>query len=287
MSTHEAFFLLIVLFVGCFFGFVEAVPIKVLVSLQSEVEFVQAVGQDRVEVMPVIPAGSFHEYYEPSARLMQFLSSASLYIKNGYLPFEIKQIPVFKKMNKRLKIVDGNALMKWQRYEPVDASDEVMPVDPHVWLSPKTVVDQVTIICDELSRLDPDFKPFYQMNRDVYIQKLKRLDSQIARLLQKTTHKHFLTMHPSFGYFCQAYGLTQISVEEADKALTPQHYKELVDGVRSLRIPVLVVERSSASDMSKKLARSLGVRTIVMDTASTNYVSSMVSFALKLSQALR
>ena len=261
-------------------------PIRIAVSLQPQIEFVKAVGQERVEVQALIPAGSPHEYYEPSVRLIQFLSSAQFYIKNGHLPFEGAQLKRLLSLNRTLKVIEGNPNVSWLHYPSLDPLDTTA-IDPHIWMSPKMVVAQVHLICDLLCKLDPDYRPFYQLNRDQYCDKLAKLDQKIHRLFSKTSSKKFLTLHPSFGYFCQEYGLEQVCVDEEGKSPTPHHIRRILDLSKQSNIHVVVVEKSMGKDAAKALTSATNGVILTCDPMSNTYIASLLSFSVQLSRHLK
>ena len=67
--------------------------------------------------------------------------------------------------------------------------------DPHIWLSPKRAKIMVQVIADEMSNIDSQNKDTYQKNAKSYIEKLDKLDKEIATAFEGLQNKKIVVFH--------------------------------------------------------------------------------------------
>ena len=84
--------------------------------------------------------------------------------------------------------------------------------DPHVWLDPVLVVQQVLNIRDALAAADPDNAETYEENAATYISKLDELHDEYATTLSDCRHDTIVTFHAAFAYLVERYGFETVSL---------------------------------------------------------------------------
>ncbi len=176
----------------------------IAVSIVPQATFVKEVAGDLVNIVTMIPPGMSPANYAPTPQEMEQISKSSLYFTIG-VPTETANIlPTATSLNQRIKIISLNDEVAKEYPEREIASQTR---DPHIWLSPKRVKIMVKSISRELSVIDPQNKEIYEKNAFEYINKLDRLDLDIANSLKNLSNKAFIVYHPAFGYFADDYGL--------------------------------------------------------------------------------
>ena len=227
--------------------------LHVAASFYPMAEFARQAGGSHVTVTTLVPDGTEPHDWEPTARDLGRMATAALFVYNGgvesWAPKAIEAIGKGK----------VNALEAGQGMIEGD--------DPHVWVSPRRAAREVTVIRDELIRLDPEHKADYERNTAAYVAKLERLDLELARTAAAAKRKEFVTTHAAFGYLAKDYGLTQIPVlgmnPEAEPS--PAELARLVRLIREQGIRYVFFETLVSPKVAETLARSAGVRTLVLN----------------------
>jgi len=250
----------------------------VAVSIVPEQTFVQAVAGDLVEVITMIPSGSSPETYEPTPLEMEKFSDADVYFAIGVPAEETNILPNAQGMN----IVMLNEEVA-KTYPTLMLGDEA---DPHIWLSIKRVKLMITLIADELGRLDPDNQATYQQNAEAYIASLDDTDVMIRDLLANDVGSKFIVYHPAFGYFANEYGLEMFSLEEEGKEATPQHLQEMIDLAKSENIKVIFYQSEIDSSQSEAYAEEVNGIATQLEPLSGDYINNLIKMASTISEAL-
>jgi zinc transport system substrate-binding protein len=162
------------------------------------------------------------------------------------------------------------------------------PMDPHVWLSPPLVIIQAAHIADGLSAIDPDNRDEYRKNCLEFLTEIDRLDNELKTLFAgDETQKKFLVFHPSWGYFADAYGLDQISIEIEGKAPKAREVKNLIDFARQQQIRVIFVQPQFSRKQAEIISREIDGRLVPADPLAENWLENIRSVALSIKEAVQ
>ncbi|MBF0592330.1 MAG: zinc ABC transporter substrate-binding protein [Nitrospirae bacterium] len=171
--------------------------VGVTASFYPLAHFARQVGGDLVQVTNVTPTGVEPHEFEP--RPMD--------IKNAFAS--------------RLFIFNGGGLDPWAQKLQGDLQTKGVTTlcmacqlnkhtDPHFWLDPVLAIEEVRLIRDNLSKLDPQNETTYKKNSDEYIKKLTTLDSNFREGLKTCQHHEIVVTHNAFSYLAQRYNLKTI-----------------------------------------------------------------------------
>lgn len=281
---------LILFFVLIFFNLSHANQINLAVSILPQKYFVQKIGGQQVKVMVMVQPGDNPATYEPKPSQMVALSKASLYMTIG-VPFEQVWLDKFRSTNPDLKIIETaqgiekRDMAKTYSYssQEQDNKSKVMK-DPHTWLSPPLVRIMAANIRDGLIRFDPAHKNIYRENFYRFVKEINQLDKQILEIFQKQDHKFsFLVYHPSWGYFAQAYGLRQETIEIMGKSPSPKQLSQLIQMARKKNIQAIFVQPQFSQKSAKTIAQNVGAEVISIDPLALNWKKNL----LQVSQAIQ
>lgn len=205
--------------------------LNIVASFYPIFEFVKQIGGDRVAVTSLIPVGVEPHDYEPTIQQIQNAESADAIFFNG-LGFE----------SSWLSRIDNNNLVDTSLGANITNTGNA--IDPHIWLDPILVKNQVKNIEKALIELDPENKEYYQNNAINFTTALGSLDALIRSTLQTCDKKDFIAFHDAFSYFANRYGLKQHSIQGAspEGEVLPQRIQEIVELARDLGINVLYSE---------------------------------------------
>lgn len=252
------------------------------------------VGED-VAVFSIVPEGYSPETYEPSPQEMQQLVGAKLVILNGLLPYEKNIERTLSESNPDILIVklsdslDESQLLSLEHMH--DGEEEISDNqegeeaqhDPHTWLSPKLVIQQIPAILIALQQIDPEHTDTYVNNAVGLVTDLEALSAEITAQLQKHWGRSFLVYHPAFGYYAEEYSLKQRFVEVEGKEPSATEVKEVLELVASERITVVYLEKQFATRTAEALAQELHVPVEYVNPLAADYFESLRTFTSQLS----
>lgn len=212
---------------------------------------------EKVNLMNITPPGIEPHDYEPTPQDVINLTTADLVIINGLglEPWESKLTPELKEADiPTLKISDHLA-------------KEQIQSDPHLWLDPTLHGKTVTIIAEELAKLDPQNSQLYQKNAASYREKLLSLDTGFVRSLKNCKHKTFITGHSAFAYLARRYDLTMLPIAgltpEAEPS--PREMAQIAKLVKEKGIHFILTESLTSPKIAQTIATSTKAQTLVLN----------------------
>jgi len=252
----------------------------IAVSIVPQAAIVEAIAEDKVDVITLIPPGYSPGNYEPSAKTMEEMSHASVYFTIG-VPTE-----------------SGNILPDIEDIEVVHLETLVAEIypdltfsgggrDPHIWLSINRIKVMVEIITDKLAVIDPENASLYQINANVFIAELNETQDQIEEIFSDITMNKFIVFHPSFGYFADEYGLDMISLEEDGKEATAAHLQEVIDLAELYEIGYVFHQAEIDSTQVQSFAEEIEAVVVTLYPLSEDFCANMVSMAEAIREAMR
>ena len=257
--------------------------IGVGVSIGPEVEWVNAVGGDKVSVTLMVPEGSDPHTYEPLPSQLAQVSDAKMYVEIGTpLEFETNYMDKIKSANPDMLIVNASQGIQ---LIPNSAENESDTKDPHDWTDPKNAMIMVNNIYNGLVQVDPKDKDYFQKNRDQYIQQLQELDENTTKLLKGKKNTDILVYHPAFGYYAKDYNLTEVGAMLNDEEPSPQRIAKMVDIAQQNNITVLFNEPQYDPKFMQSIASQVGGQVLTVNDLDEHYIQNMMNIARAFSKA--
>ncbi|WP_319541362.1 metal ABC transporter solute-binding protein, Zn/Mn family [uncultured Pseudodesulfovibrio sp.] len=275
---------------------IPAQAMSVTVSIAPLKYFSEYIGGDRVQVEVMVAPGASPATYEPKPRQMVSLTKSKLYIAIG-VPFERAWLPRMKSANPDMIVVDSTAGMHMlpmishhhesEGEEPhaVEHSHGIM--DPHVWNSPRMARELAANILSALIQADAEGSPVYQKNYGRLMAKIDAVDTEIKGILKGAQGKHFLTYHPSWGYFARDYGLVQVPVELEGKEPGPKDLAEVIALAKEESITAIIVQPQFSDKSAQTIADAIGGQVVVADPLAENWADNLVAIARQFSTTFR
>jgi zinc transport system substrate-binding protein len=257
--------------------------IGVAVTIGPEVEWVNAVGGDKVSVTLMVPEGSDPHTYEPLPSQLARVSDAKMYVEIGTpLEFETNYMDKIGSTNPDMLIVNASQGIQ---LIPNSAENESTTMDPHVWTDPKNAMIMVNNIYNGLVQVDPKDKAYFQKNRDQYISQLQELDKNTTKMLKGKQKTDILIYHPSFGYYAKDYNLTQVGAMINDEEPSPQRITMMVDIAKQNNITVLFNEPQYDPKFMQSIASQVGGQVLTVNDLDEHYIQNMMNVATQFSKA--
>lgn len=281
----------------CGLQVVGAETMVLFVSVVPQLEAVRRIGGDRVRVEALVPPGASPELYQPDARRLVALSRARALLCIG-APLEKALLPKVRKNFPSVAIVDLSAGMGYRRLTDAEAggadhgADDdhdhgVGEADPHVWLSIGNMVTHAANVTQALCEMDPAGAAGYRQRGREYGDELRRLDERLRGQLAPLAGVAVMVFHPAFGYFLDAYGLEQLTVESGGKEPGPRQLTELLRRAQARRVRAIFVQPQFNDRSARALAHSLGVAVREWDPLPDPYLAGMERMAAVLLDAHR
>lgn len=240
----------------------EASKVKVAVTFNAMKEFVGAVGGDKVEISTIIPDGTEPHDFEPKARDLVGLSTAQVFVYNGFGMEAWVKDAIAAANNKNLIVVEASSEATPITNTDEEEIEEHGQYDPHIWLSLKGAETQVKNIKDALVKADPSNGDYYENNCNDYVSQLESLYSEYKEKFDSVQKKSFVTGHAAFAYLCQDFGLNQNSVEDvfAEGEPRAQQLTELVEYCKENNVTTIFAEEMASPEVSQTLANEVGAK---------------------------
>ena len=249
--------------------------LNIVTSFYPIFEFAKQVGGDKVDVASLIPLGVEPHDFEPTIQQIQNAENADVIFYNG-LGLEGSWISKINNDN----LVDTSTRSNFTKTGNT--------IDPHIWLDPILVKNQVKNIEDVLVKLDPVNRNYYHNNAVNFTMALESLDRLIKSTLQTCDKKDFIAFHDAFSYFAKRYGLNQHSIQglSPEGEVLPQRILEIAELAKNLGINVVYSEELVDPRFAEVIAQEIpGGRVLILSpiegidsseqAAGTGYLDKM------------
>ena len=263
--------------------------VNVFVSILPQKYLVERIGGDRVQVQVMVRLGLNAETYEPLPRQMAALSDTDVYFRIG-VPFESIWITKISAVNPQLRIIGCCPELAPAGFQSGRQQlDETVrhAYDAHVWTNPRNAIYIADIILNSLADIDPGSREYYEKNHAALVQDLNDLDQFIKQRLAYLANPYLMVAHPSWSYFADAYGLTQIPLERHGTEIRPRELSGFVDIARKNKIHTVYVEKQFNSASAQLLARETGADIVELDPLAEDYINNMKKVAQAIAAGSR
>ncbi|HEY9420551.1 MAG TPA: zinc ABC transporter substrate-binding protein, partial [Thermoanaerobaculia bacterium] len=158
--------------------------------------------------------------------------------------------------------------------------------DPHVWVSPDTVVVAARNIAAALVEIDPAHSAEYRANLRRFEDDIAALDREIRAELTGVRGGRFMVYHPTWGYFARQYGLQQVAIEAEGKEPNAARLIHLIDDARREDVKVIFVQGGFPRKSAQVIADAIGGRILVADPQERDWMGNLRRVSRELREAL-
>ena len=308
--------------------------LQVMASFYTMYDFAQKIGGEHVQVTCMVPSGTEPHDWEPSTKDITRMEQADVFIYNGAGMEHWVSDVLAGLSNKKLISVEasqGVSLLRSAEEEDGhdhadeedaavsnaaahedDAADPTVVAapdghdghehgeyDPHVWLDPMNVKQEMQNICEAFSEADPEHRADYQANYEKWAKQLDELDKTYQTTLENLSERNIVVAHEAYGYLCRRYNLTQVSIEgmSPDSEPDPGRMADIIDFVRTNNVRAIFFEELSGSRTAETVAAETGVKLLTLspleglsdrqEETGGDYFSVMEENLQQLTEALR
>lgn len=249
----------------------------VSVSILPLQYFIDRLTDNALEVNVMVPQGSSHGTYSPTARQMQRLSDSGIYFRIGYLGYEQAFIRRLKELNPDMKEVNLSNHVELIRGKPIVHGDHMHEggVDPHIWMSPAMMLNLLPVIKAALVEVYPEFQEVVEANYPELFADVERVHLEMLELSQTLTQKRFLIFHPALTYLARDYGMEQVSIEHEGKEPSPGQLSQLIREARAQTIPVIFIQEEYDRRNAELVAAETGAELIQINPLTYDWMKEM------------
>ena len=269
-----------------------AVELPVVVVTYSVIGDVvaQLVG-DKAVVNVLIPDGQDPHEFQPSAKDIETLSNAAIVVSNG-LDFEEGLEDVLENVvesgNKVFMVGEHITVLKTKEADDHDHGG----VDPHLWLSPGTMLEMLPALTSALS----DALGIDLANSSAALTtNLEELDKEIQQTISGLQDCNLVSGHDEMGYFAARYGCQIIGAIIPSFTTTSEatagelaDLKKLID---QYKVAAIFTGLGTNPAVADQLAKELGIKAVILSThyldGANNYQEFMLRMVNQIAEALK
>ncbi len=275
MRRHVAVALLAIV-VGL--GLASPLPgaINVVATTEDLAALTREVGGDRVKVEALAKGYQDPHFVEPKPSFILKLHRADLLVVVGR-ELEAAWLPALVLRSRNAKIQPGA-----ERYLDASLTARILDVpqgpitramgdvhplgNPHYWLDPGNGERIAEAIRAKLSQISPGDAAFFAERLAAFQARLAEAEARWNGLLAPFKGLQIVTYHRSWPNLCERFGLDVVGYVEPRAGIPPSpgHLLALIQKMRRLRVPILVVEPYFDLKTPQKVARDTGAEVVVL-----------------------
>jgi len=237
----------------------------VVATIFPVADLVARVGGDAVRVETLLPPRASVHTWEATPAQVRSMSHARAYITvGGGLDGWLEELGADAPALRTLRLTDG---MRLRRADEAHASEGTSG-DPHVWLDPILVRDEILPrIAGLLSELVPERRGELLARAGAMGDSLTALDGEIRRLLARRTRSGFIATHDAWAYFADRYGLEAIGnlYEGPGHEPSAKGLARIVDAARAAGLTTVLSEPQLSEAAARALAAELSADVVLVD----------------------
>ena len=266
----------------------------------------QLVGQN-ASVNVVIPDGQDPHEFQPSAKDIETINNAALVVSNG-LDFEEGLEEVLENIadsgGKIFMLAEHITVREIEEgddhgdEEDADHADEKSDEnegdehghgggDPHLWLSPATMLEMLPALTTALSEATGANLSDEAM---ALTTKLQDLDSEVESIINGLDECNLVSGHDEMGYFADRYGCNVIGVIIPSFTTTSEatagDLAKLKKEVEQYKVPAIFTGLGVSPDTATQLAKELGIKAVTLSTHYFDGAANYQEFILKLTKQI-
>ncbi len=272
--------------------------ITVFVTIAPQKYIVSRIAGNKASVFVMTSPGQNPHNYEPLPLQMETLSKTDIFFLIGF-GFERGWIEKVKPSHKNIDFVDTSSAVNPRKIEKIqelagihkeecegsdchhhenDNSD-----DPHTWLSPENTRKIARLITDKLKSKAPADGDYFEENLALFLKDLDEKDMEIKAAFSKISSKNLMVFHPSWGYFCDYYGLKQIPIEIDGKNPGSKELSSIIEFAKKEKIKVIFIQSQFSTADAKAVAEAIDGIVVSIDPLAENYLENLKTMAFTIS----
>jgi zinc transport system substrate-binding protein len=223
---------------------------SVIASVYPLYDFVSIIAGSEISVDLLIPPNGNPHSFEPSPKDIVNLSNADLFF---YISPEFE--PWAEKFGRKAKLTIRISEDE-HRHNDIQNNEGH---DPHIWLDIEEVVEIIGKVTENLCRIIPKKKVFFEGNAENLISQIESLDKQYKTVFENCGYKKvFFAGHNSFTEFAKRYGLQFVPITQSYSSLSEPSAKQvakIIDEIKNSDVKFVYYDALSNVTVAKTIAK--------------------------------
>ena len=268
--------------------------LRVAVTTAPQAWLVERIGGEHVRVELLLPPGASPATHQLSDAQVATLMQANLLLRTG-VPFE--NGPWMRAVSKAGKptIIDLRSDISLRAIEDHHHGDHDHHVhhhhhddsDPHIWLAPQPLRQQVATIHAALSAAHPTHSATFDAGLQALNAELDALEDDLSAVLSPHRGRAFAVYHPAWGYLADAYGLEQVAIEAGGKEPSDAELSALHARFQADDITTLFVQSQIHGRSAEHIAQACDLKLVRLDPLAPDPIANLRSVATALDTAFQ
>ena len=145
---------------------------------------------------------------------------------------------------------------------------------------------QARTILNALQEVDPANRSKYEANYKAFMAELVDLDADFKKIFAGRQGLRFMVIHPSWGYFADAYGLQQVPIESEGKEPSAKALSHLLTRAKADGVGAIFVQKQFSQNQARAVADAIGARIVVIDPLAEDYPENLRRVAQAMARTL-
>ncbi|MDG5799542.1 zinc ABC transporter substrate-binding protein [Marinilabiliaceae bacterium ANBcel2] len=263
----------------------------VSVSILPQKFFIDKLTGGALEVNVMIPPGASHATYSPTTNQFRKLSDSRLYMGIGHLGYEQVWTPRLKELNPEMELLilsDLTETIEGTCNHSHDHEDNHHHhgVDPHIWLSPKVMLELMPHIKSALTNAYPELSETISNNYPQLYNSIENLHLEMKKVTANVTQHSFMIFHPALTYLARDYDLEQISIEVDGKEPSPALLAATIKEAQNKNIEIIFIQEEYDIRNAQMVSESTNIAVEQINPLAYDWLASMQQIAALLKQYL-
>lgn len=250
--------------------------IQVVTSIFPMYEITKEIAGDHAEVSIMVGENEDAHHYEPSAQAVAAVNEADIFIySSDVMEFWVEQLldVVENEDLEIVKLSDGLDLELAKEASNHDHEEDDHGhnhdhggIDPHFWLDPVAVSNQLPLITEAFIRVDGEDEEAYRTNEETFQEVLVELDAAYQEAFEDVENRDFVVQHEAFGHLANRYDLHQVAVGGLTTEVEPNPTQlvEVIEFVDAQQVPVIYYQSGENSAIAETVAKETDTEIAVL-----------------------
>lgn len=263
--------------------------IQVVTSIFPVYEITKEVAGDQAEVSLMVGENEDAHHYEPSAQAVSLVNNADVFLyTSDVMEFWADSLlaVVENEDLRTIELAEGLDLSLSDTGEDLDVDEEHTHeddehahedenhdhdhdhggLDPHFWVDPVTVKEQLPVIVENLSAVDPEGADVYEENAEKFAKELDELDMAFTDAFEDAENRVFVVQHQAFGHLAARYDLEQVSMSGLTTEVepNPQTLVQIADFINEQHVPIVYYQSGASTATAEAIARETDTEIAVL-----------------------
>jgi zinc transport system substrate-binding protein len=245
---------------------------------------------DDFEIDVLVPQGASPESFEMTPKQYASLQNSTLIFEVGLLDFEHNLLRNFSDAKRITNLSIGISPLEGScshhhhssaTTSTQESDGHVHGVDPHIWMSPKSLKIMAKNAYDAIHRMWSD-STRYTSNYHRLVQRIDTLDVRCAELIQQCGLHTFVIYHPALSYYAQDYHIEQLAVEHEGKEPSALYLSRLIEQAKAKGVRQVLYQAQYPASAVQVIAEDMQASLVEMNPLREDVLANIEEITQKL-----